>query len=51
MKAHFGRKNLLVMKAQKEVSTIFFVERLPKRVYVFEDDVRINNAGNFSNRI
>lgn len=35
----------------KDASTNFFMERLPKGIYVFEYDLRVNNAGNFSNGI
>ena len=35
----------------KDASTNFFFSRLPKGVYIFEYDVRANNAGNFSNGI
>lgn len=35
----------------KDASTNFFFDRLPKGVYVFEYDLRVNNAGDFSNGI
>jgi len=38
-------------ESTKDASTNFFFERLPKGVFVFEYDVRVNNAGNFSNGI
>ena len=38
-------------QATKDAATNFFFDRLPKGVYVFEYDVRINNAGSFSNGI
>ncbi|MFK5957963.1 MAG: carboxypeptidase-like regulatory domain-containing protein [Lutibacter sp.] len=38
-------------ESTKDASTNFFIERLPKGVYVFEYDLRVNNAGNFSNGI
>ena len=38
-------------ESTKDASTNFFFDRLPKGVYVFEYDVRVNNAGNFSNGI
>ncbi|RBW58103.1 alpha-2-macroglobulin [Tenacibaculum sp. E3R01] len=38
-------------ESTKDASTNFFFDRLPKGVYVFEYDVRINNAGDFSNGI
>ena len=38
-------------EATKDAATHFFFEYLPKGVYVFEYDLRVNNAGNFSNGI
>ncbi|ARV07651.1 alpha-2-macroglobulin [Polaribacter sp. SA4-10] len=38
-------------ESTKDAATNFFFERLPKGVYVFEYDVRVNNAGEFSNGI
>jgi len=38
-------------ESTKDASTNFFIERLPKGVYVFEYDLRVNNSGNFSNGI
>lgn len=38
-------------ESTKDAATNFFFERLPKGIYVFEYDVRVNNAGNFSNGI
>ena len=38
-------------ESTKDASTNFFFDRLPKGIYVFEYDVRVNNAGNFSNGI
>jgi len=38
-------------ESTKDASTNFFFDRLPKGIYVFEYDVRINNAGDFSNGI
>ena len=38
-------------ESTKDASTNFFIENLPKGVYIFEYDLRINNAGNFSNGI
>ncbi|WP_370398161.1 alpha-2-macroglobulin [Tenacibaculum dicentrarchi] len=43
--------NLYYYEATKDASTNFFFDRLPKGVFVFEYDVRVNNAGNFSNGI
>ncbi|MFX0555349.1 carboxypeptidase-like regulatory domain-containing protein [Maribacter sp. CXY002] len=38
-------------ESTKDASTNFFIDYLPKGVYVFEYDLRVNNAGNFSNGI
>ncbi|NHF58268.1 alpha-2-macroglobulin [Flavobacteriaceae bacterium TP-CH-4] len=38
-------------ESTKDASTNFFFDFLPKGVYVFEYDVRANNAGDFSNGI
>ncbi len=38
-------------ESTKDAATNFFFDRLPKGIYVFEYDVRVNNAGNFSNGI
>ncbi|NEW79373.1 MAG: alpha-2-macroglobulin, partial [Gelidibacter sp.] len=38
-------------ESTKDASTNFFFENLTKGVYVFEYDLRVNNAGNFSNGI
>jgi uncharacterized protein YfaS (alpha-2-macroglobulin family) len=38
-------------EATKDASTNFFFDYLPKGVYIFEYDVRVNNAGDFSNGI
>jgi uncharacterized protein YfaS (alpha-2-macroglobulin family) len=38
-------------ESTKDASTNFFIEYLPKGVYVFEYDLRVNNSGNFSNGI
>ena len=38
-------------ESTKDAATNFFFERLPKGIYVFEYDVRVNNAGEFSNGI
>ncbi len=38
-------------EATKDASTNFFFDYLPKGVYVFEYDLRVNNAGEFSNGI
>jgi hypothetical protein len=38
-------------ESTKDAATHFFFNRLPKGIYVFEYDVRANNAGNFSNGV
>ncbi|CAM1346398.1 Alpha-2-macroglobulin [Tenacibaculum crassostreae] len=38
-------------QSTKDAATNFFFERLPKGVYIFEYDVRVNNTGDFSNGI
>lgn len=38
-------------ESTKDAATNFFFDRLPKGVYIFEYDVRVNNVGNFSNGI
>ncbi|MFG6685626.1 alpha-2-macroglobulin [Mariniflexile sp. HNIBRBA6329] len=38
-------------ESTKDASTNFFFDYLPKGVYVFEYDLRLNNAGNMSNGI
>jgi uncharacterized protein YfaS (alpha-2-macroglobulin family) len=38
-------------QSTRDVATNFFFERLPKGVYVFEYDLRVNVKGNFSNGI
>ena len=38
-------------ESTRDASTDFFFDQLPKGVYVFEYDLRINNRGNFSNGI
>ena len=38
-------------ESTKDASTNFFIDYLPKGVYVFEYDLRVNNKGNFSNGI
>ncbi len=43
--------NLGYYQSTKDAATNFFFERIPKGIYVFEYDVRVNNAGNFSNGI
>lgn len=43
--------NLGYYESTKDAATNFFFDRLPKGIYVFEYDVRVNNSGNFSNGI
>ena len=38
-------------ESTKDAATNFFMDYLPKGVYVFEYDLRVNNAGNMSNGI
>jgi hypothetical protein len=38
-------------ESTKDASTNFFFDRLPKGVFVFEYDLRVNNIGDFSNGI
>tara|TARA_R110002020_G_scaffold137434_2_gene306552 strand:- start:88089 stop:94160 length:6072 start_codon:yes stop_codon:yes gene_type:complete len=38
-------------ESTKDAATNFFFDLLPKGTYVFEYDLRVNNAGNFSNGI
>ncbi|MDD7886410.1 alpha-2-macroglobulin [Flavivirga sp. 57AJ16] len=38
-------------ESTKDASTNFFFDFLPKGIYVFEYDLRVNNAGNMSNGI
>uniref|UniRef100_UPI003566D0C6 alpha-2-macroglobulin family protein n=1 Tax=Lutibacter sp. TaxID=1925666 RepID=UPI003566D0C6 len=38
-------------ESTKDASTNFFFDNLPKGVFVFEYDLRVNNAGDFSNGI
>jgi TonB-dependent SusC/RagA subfamily outer membrane receptor len=45
------RGGLGYYESTKDASTNFFFDKLRKGIYVFEYDVRVNNAGNFSNGI
>ncbi|TPV34196.1 alpha-2-macroglobulin [Paucihalobacter ruber] len=38
-------------EATKDAATNFFIDFLPKGIYVFEYDLRVNNSGNMSNGI
>ncbi|MFZ2282950.1 MAG: hypothetical protein WAV86_03665, partial [Lutibacter sp.] len=51
LSAYKWQDGLGYYESTKDASTNFFFENLPKGVYVFEYDLRINNAGNFSNGI
>ncbi|MFD2530606.1 alpha-2-macroglobulin family protein [Polaribacter marinaquae] len=43
--------NLSYYESTKDAATNFFFDYLPKGVFVFEYDLRVNNAGSFSNGI
>jgi uncharacterized protein YfaS (alpha-2-macroglobulin family) len=43
--------NLGYYESTKDAATNFFFDKIPRGIYVFEYDVRVNNAGNFSNGI
>ena len=43
--------NLGYYESTRDAATNFFIDYLPKGVYVFEYDLRANNAGTFSNGI
>jgi TonB-dependent SusC/RagA subfamily outer membrane receptor len=43
--------NLNYYESTKDASTNFFIDVLPKGIFVFEYDLRVNNQGNFSNGI
>ena len=50
--SHYKRQDGLgYYESTKDASTNFFFDYLPKGVYVFEYDLRVNNAGNMSNGI
>ncbi|MBE0423588.1 MAG: alpha-2-macroglobulin [Lutibacter sp.] len=51
LSAYKWQDGLSYYESTKDASTNFFFENLPKGVYVFEYDLRVNNAGNFSNGI
>jgi hypothetical protein len=38
-------------ESTKDATTHFFFESIPKGIFVFEYDVRVNNASNFNNGI
>jgi uncharacterized protein YfaS (alpha-2-macroglobulin family) len=43
--------NLGYYESTKDAATHFFFDKIPKGTFVFEYDVRVNNAGNFNNGI
>ncbi|MDQ2657551.1 MAG: hypothetical protein M3Y60_09045, partial [Bacteroidota bacterium] len=45
------QENLGYYQSTRDASTNFFFEFVPKGVYVFEYDLRVNNKGDFSNGI
>ena len=45
------RDGLGYYESTKDAATNFFFDYLPKGTYVFEYDLRVNNAGNMSNGI
>lgn len=51
LSAYKWQDGLGYYESTKDASTNFFFENLPIGVYVFEYDLRVNNAGNFSNGI
>ncbi|WP_147676120.1 alpha-2-macroglobulin family protein [Algibacter pacificus] len=51
MSSYKWQDGLGYYESTKDASTNFFFDYLPKGVYVFEYDLRVNNAGNMSNGI
>lgn len=51
MSSYKWQDGLGYYESTKDASTNFFFDYLPKGVFVFEYDLRINNAGDFSNGI
>ncbi|SEL51729.1 TonB-dependent outer membrane receptor, SusC/RagA subfamily, signature region [Olivibacter domesticus] len=45
------QNGLSYYESTRDAATNFFIDRVPKGTYVFEYDVRANNAGKFSNGI
>ena len=43
--------NLGYYQSTKDAATNFFFDQLPKGIYVFEYDIRVNSTGDFSNGI
>ncbi|SFC55228.1 CarboxypepD_reg-like domain-containing protein [Zunongwangia mangrovi] len=48
---HKYQDGLRYYQSKKDAATHFFFDYLPKGTYVFEYDLRVNNAGEFSNGI
>jgi len=48
---HHHKDGLNYYQSIKDAATHFFFDYLPKGTYVFEYDLRVNNAGDFSNGI
>ena len=46
-----SQDGLSYYQSTRDVATNFFFDKIRKGVYVFEYDLRVNNAGNFSNGI
>ena len=51
MRAQPWKHELGYYQSTRDVATHFFFDYVPKGVYVFEYDLRVNNRGNFSNGI
>lgn len=51
LSTHKWQDGLGYYESTKDASTNFFFDYLPKGIYVFEYDLRVNNAGNMSNGI
>lgn len=45
------RENLVYYRSVKDASTNYFIHKLPKGTYVFEDEYFVNNSGEFSGGI
>ena len=51
LSSHKYQDGLRYYQSTKDAATHFFFDYLPKGTYVFEYDLRVNNAGEFSNGI
>jgi hypothetical protein len=51
LSAYKWQENLGYYQSTRDAATHFFFDNIPKGVYVFEYDLRVNNKGNFSNGI